>query len=128
MRQYAILLVAVVVLLAGLVARRVLLPNETNHELAARAAAVQVVQAAETLTAAVAAGERKVAVLKAKLDTFTSACKALPSDPAPAEAASKLCAYNESLTQEATAPTLPDSAVQTLQDLVAAVRSGTTGK
>ena len=128
MRQYAILLVALVVFIAGLVARRMLNSNESTEALASRAAAVQVVQAAETLAAAIAAGERNVATLQPKLDALTNACRGLPVEPSPAPAANRLCAYNETMLQAATAPKLSDATAQGLQDTIAAVRGGTANK
>lgn len=120
MRQYAVILIAVVVLIAGYVARRQLTPPAATPEAmqAARAAALA---AAEGLDAALRTGERTPEGLAGKTAEVERSCQALAAVPG-AGSCGPLRGQAEALQRAARNQSIGDSTVADIGASVAALR------
>ena len=120
MRQYAVILIAVVVLIAGYVARRQLTPPAATPEAmqAARAAALA---AAEGLDAALRAGERTPEGLAGKTAEVERSCQALAAT-AGAGSCGPLRGQAEALQRAAQNATIGESTVADVATSVTALR------
>ena len=123
MRQYAVIVIAVIVLVAGFVARRYLAPGE-NSSTAVPAeveAGTRALNAADALTSALAAGQRSAAELDPKVKGMREGCEALEKlRPTPACAA--LRSKGDALQRAARNLTIGETVPQEFQAAVATLR------
>jgi len=124
MRQYAVLVIAVLVLVGGSVARRYLAPGE-NSSTAVPAeveAGTRALNAADMLVAALASGQRAAAELDPKVKGMREGCEALESlRPTPACAA--LRSKGDALQRAARNLTIGEAVPQEFQAAVGALRT-----
>ncbi|MBK9755317.1 MAG: hypothetical protein IPO88_17780 [Nannocystis sp.] len=121
MRQYGVILIAVVVLIAGYVARRQLaVPTATTEAVAAAEAAV--LAAAEGLQATLAAGEREPGALAPKIAELRRACQSLEPMRS-TTACPALRQQAEALERAARNASIGDATVQDIAASVAGLRA-----
>jgi len=124
MRQYAVLVIAVLVLVGGLVARRYLAPGE-NASTAVPAqveAGTRALNAADALVSALVAGQRSASELDPKVKGMRESCEALESlRPTPACAA--LRSKGDALQRAARNLTIGEAVPQDLKADVGALRA-----
>lgn len=120
MRQYAVVLIAVVVLIAGYVARRQLAPAADAEVV--RAAEAAALAAAEGLQAMLAAGEREPGALAPKIAELRRSCQSL--EPMRSTAACpRLREQGEALERAARNASIGDATVQDIAASVAGLRA-----
>lgn len=119
MRQYAVILIAVVVLIAGFVARRQLAGSAATPEATARAAALR---AAESLNKALTEGERDAGALAGQCAEVLQRCEALAALPGAGDCGA-LRGQAEALLRAARNQSIGESTVAEVASSVAALRT-----
>ena len=119
MRQYAVILIALVVLVGGYVARRQLAGPAPTAE-AVQAAEAAALAAAQALNAALAGGERKAEALAPKIAEVQGRCATLEA-LRKAKACVALRGQGEALARAAQNATIGDSTVSDVAAAVAAL-------
>ena len=120
MRQYAVILIAVVVLIAGYVARRQL-TGPAPTPAAIEAVQAEALRAAEGLDAALKGGEREPEALAGKCAEVERSCQALAATPG-AGSCGALRGQAEALQRAARHATIGESTVADVATSVAALR------
>ncbi len=117
MRQYAVIVIALVVLIGGIVARKYLTPAPAGGASEAEARALR---AADALAAALAGGERETSRLDPLVAEVRAGCEALAA-VRKATACGTLRGQAEALQRAARDQSIGDGAVQDVQTAVASL-------
>jgi len=124
MRQYAVILIAVVVLIAGFVARKYLAPGQTASTAvpAEVEAATRALNAADTLVLTLASGQYAVTELDPKVKGMRESCEQLEK-LRPTAACAELRSKGDALQRAARNQTIGESAAQDFRAATATLRA-----